>query len=189
MRAIAIFTICVGLIGGLGGASAQNTAGKTAPTGPLLSSFKVGNWDGGAFGDPGSTKFSYCASVAPYENGVTLAFILTNTFEWGIALIDPAWSLTKGATYKIDLAVDSKASGLVSAEAIGTSEVLISLKPTVSLFKTFMEGERMTVQAASGNYVFNLTKTSEMLPDLLRCVEGYAGAAPANSNPFVKTSD
>jgi hypothetical protein len=189
MRAIAVLTVCAGLIGGLYGASAQQPALKTAPTGPLLSSFKIGNWDGGAFADPGNTKFSYCAGVAPYQNGVTLAFVLNNSFEWGIALIDPAWKLNTGAAYPVELAVDNKASGLVSASAIGTSEVLISLKPTVALFKTFMEGERMTVQAASGNYVFDLTKTSEMLPDLLRCVEAYAGAAPANSNPFVNTSD
>lgn len=189
MRVISVLTVCAGLIGGLCGASAQTAPPKIAPSGPLLSAFTVGNWDGGAFANPGSTTFAYCTGLAHYENGVTLGFVLTNQFQWGIVLIDPAWNLTMGATYQIDLAVDNKASGLVSAVAIGTSEVLIDLKPTVSLFKTFMEGERMTVQAASGNYAFNLTKTSEMLPDLLRCVEGYAGAAPANSNPFVNTSN
>ena len=48
-----------------------------------------------------------------------------------------------------------------------------------------MHGNQLTVNAASQNFLFDLTKTIELLPDLLRCVEGYVGQAPPSNNPFV----
>lgn len=185
MHAIAALTLSVSLIGGIVGATAQTPAPKTAPTGPQLTAFKSGVWDGGAFANPGTTTLAYCVGVAPYNNGVTVAFLLSNTFQWGIALIDPSWNLTMGSKYPIAMAVDARASGTATAAAIGTAEVLIPLAPTVALFKDFMEGEKLKIEAAGGTYTFDLTNTSEMLPALVKCVEGYSGPIPVSSNPFV----
>jgi len=52
-----------------------------------------------------------------------------------------SWNLTYNASYPIDMAVDTRASGAATATAIGTAEVSIPLKPSVALFKDFMEGE------------------------------------------------
>jgi hypothetical protein len=150
----------------------------------MLYSYKVDAWDTGAFANPGTTTLAYCAGAAQYQNGITLAFVLNNNFQWGIVLINPSWNLTYNANYPIDLAVDRRASGTATANAIGTTEVLISLKPDVALFKDFMEGEQLKVGTASGTYTFNLTNTIEMLPSLVKCVERYAGPIPAAANPF-----
>jgi hypothetical protein len=157
---------------------------KTAPTGPMLYSYKVDAWDAGAYANPGTTTLAYCAAAADYKNGITLAFILDNKFEWGIVLIDPSWNLTYNANYPVNMSVDRLASGTATANAIGTAEVLISLKPNVQLFKDFMNGEHLNVQAAAGTYTFNLTNTMEMLPSLVKCVERYSGPIPASANPF-----
>ncbi len=82
----------------------------------------------------------------------------------GHRIDDPSWNLTYNATYPIDMSVDRLASGNATANAIGTAEVLISLKPNVQLFKDFMNGEHLNVQTAGGTYTFNLTNTIEMLP-------------------------
>lgn len=169
--------------------AAPASAQKVVLPGPLLAPLKVGNWIGGAYAAPGTTTFDYCMATAAYLNGVTVAFALTNTFKWYIALIDPGWNLTVGTNYPVALSVDRRASGVATATAIGTSEVLIQLNPTVALFKTFMEGEKLNVDTASRVYTFDLTNTVELLPDLLKCVEIYAGAAPPSSNPFVNTSN
>ena len=58
------------------------------------------------------------------------------------------------------------------------------LSPTVGLFKTFMYGELLKVNASSGSFQFKLTNTVELLPDLLKCAEVFAGTAPASANPF-----
>jgi hypothetical protein len=150
----------------------------------VLYTYKVDAWDAAAYANPGTTTLAYCAAAANYKNGITLAFVLNSQFEWGILLIDPSWNLTYNASYPIDMAVDTRASGTATAVAIGTAEVLISLKPSVALFKDFMEGEKLKVETAGGTYTFDLTNTSEMLPSLVKCAERYVGPIPASSNPF-----
>jgi hypothetical protein len=150
----------------------------------VLYSYKVDAWDAAAFANPGTTTLAYCAAVAQYKNGITLAFMLDAKFEWGIVLIDPSWNLTYNASYPIKMAVDNLASGNATATATGTAEVLIPLKSSVALFKDFMEGEKLKVETAGGTYTFDLTNTSEMLPSLVKCTERFVGPIPASSNPF-----
>ena len=150
----------------------------------MLYSYKVDAWDAAAYASPGTTTLAYCAAAASYKNGITLAFMLDAKFEWGVILIDPSWNLTYNASYPIEMAVDNRASGNATANAIGTAEVLIPLKSSVALFKDFMEGEHLKVVTAGGTYTFDLTNTSEMLPSLVKCAERYVGPIPASSNPF-----
>ncbi len=102
-----------------------------------------------------------------------------------MGFFDPAWQLVPGTAYPLAFTIDSSPPDMATAIAISAKMVEVPLAPNVALFKRFMEGERLKVVAASENFIFDLTKTSELLPDLLRCVEGYVGAAPPSSNPFV----
>ena len=95
-----------------------------------------------------------------YQNGIKLGFVLNSQFEWGIVLIDPSWNLTYNASYPIEMAVDTRASGAATATPSAPRRSLIPLKPSVALFKDFMEGERLEIQTAGGTYVFDLTNTS-----------------------------
>jgi hypothetical protein len=151
-----------------------------------LSSFAVGNWSGGAYSVAGSTAFDHCAESASYQNGVTLGFVVSNTFQWSMRLYDPAWNVTVGTSYPVSFAIDSSPPNVITATAINTNDVEIQLAPTAALFQRFMEGEQLKVVTASQTFIFNLTSTSVMLPDLLRCAESYAGTAPSTSNPFAK---
>lgn len=179
MRSFVAATLCAALLAGVSDASAQGVS-----TGGQLSSYKVGVWNAGAYSVAGSPAFAFCAGTATYNSGITVSFLLTKAGTWGIALFDPAWNLTVGTNYSIVMAVDSSASGLDTASAITTNEVLITLKPTVALFKTFMEGQKLRVEVASGTYTFDLTNTVEMLPSLVKCVETNSGPIPVSSNPF-----
>lgn len=73
---------------------------------------------------------------------------------------------------------------LSTATAITNQMVQVQLADSVALFKKFMNGNKLKVEAAQQNFVFDLTNTSEFLPALLKCAEIYAGAAPPSSNPF-----
>ena len=149
-----------------------------------LSSFNVGNWSAGAYSVPGSMAFDHCAGAANYKSGITLVFAVSRTFQWSMGLYNQSWQLAEGSTYQVNYAIDSSGPTLAKAVAIGPNQVEIPLAPNVILFKRFMQGEQLTVNAASQNFSFDLTKTIELLPDLLRCVENYVGAAPPSSNPF-----
>lgn len=160
------------------------TPSPRAPALLVLSTFAVGNWTAHAFAASGTGTFSFCAGTVPYRNGITVSFVLSNTFQWGIVLYDPGWSLNTGTAYPVGLQIDSSRTGIDSATAISSNEVLIPLAPTVALFKDFMAGEQLKVQAATASYTFNLTNTAELLPNLLKCAETYAGKAPVSANPF-----
>src|ERR1700722_2031938 len=122
MRSFVAAALCAALLAGVSDASAQSGS-----TGGQLSSYKVGVWNAGAYSVAGSPAFAFCAGTATYNSGITVSFLLTKAGSWGIALFDPAWNLTVGTNYSIVMAVDSSASGLDTASAITTNEVLITL--------------------------------------------------------------
>lgn len=149
-----------------------------------LTTFTVGNWAAAAYSAPGSTTFDHCTGYTPYRNGITLGFAVSRTFQWSMGFYDPTWQLTPGVVYPVAFTIDSSAADMASATALTVNTVEVTLQPSVALFKRFMEGEQLKVETASESFIFDLTKTSELLPDLLKCVESYVGAAPASSNPF-----
>jgi hypothetical protein len=150
-----------------------------------LATFSVGNWSGGAYSVPGSMAFDHCAASAEYKSGIALIFAVSRTFQWSMGMYNPAWQLAQGTSYQITYAVDGSGPTIAKAVAIGPSQVEIPLAPNVTLFQRFMHGNQLTINAASDHFLFDLTKTIELLPDLLRCVENYVGKAPPSNNPFV----
>jgi hypothetical protein len=149
-----------------------------------LSTFNVGNWSAAAFTAPGSMDFDHCAGETLYRSGITLGFKVTGAFLWSMYFYNPAWKLTPGASYPLAFTLDYSAPDMATAIAIGVNAVEVALAPDMTLFKRFMEAEKLKVEAASESFVFDLTDTSKLLPDLLNCVHSYVGAAPATSNPF-----
>lgn len=161
----------------------SNPPTNTPPAVVTLATFSVGNWSAGAYAVDG--KFDHCAGAVTYNSGISVAFYVSNTFQWAMGLLDPSWNLTAGSSYPVAFTIDGSAPNFATAYVSTAKEVLIPLNPTVALFKTFMEGEVLKVDAATQVFTFNLTDTSKLLPDLLKCVESYVGTAPASSNPFV----
>ena len=162
----------------------SHTATHAAATVQTLSSFEVGQWSAGAYSVAGETAFDHCAGAAKYSSGITLAFSVSNDFRWSMGFFNPKWGLTAGSTYPITFSIDGSDDYSGTATAISPKEVQVPLAPTVGLFKRFMQGDQLKVDAASEVISFDLTDTSKLLPDLLKCVENYSGTAPQSSNPF-----
>jgi hypothetical protein len=163
--------------------------GRPAPTQTpgavtTLSTLTVGNWSGGAYSAPGSRDFDHCAAETLYDSGITLGFTVTNTFQWGMYFYNPAWKLTTGTSYPLAFTIDYSPPDTATAIAYAYDAVDVPLTPDMTLFNRFIAGERLKVEAAHENFVFNLTDTSKLLPDLLNCVHSYVGATPDPSNPF-----
>jgi hypothetical protein len=158
----------------------SNTGGAVT----TLGTFSVGNWSAGAYTAPGLMTFDHCAAEVQYQNGVTLGFAVTRDYQWSMAFYDPNWQLTPGASYPISFTIDYSQPSTATAIAFDVSAVDVPLAPDASLFRRFMDGERLRVVAAEESFDFNLTDTSQMLPDLLNCVRSYVGAAPPTANPF-----
>jgi hypothetical protein len=158
----------------LGGASSADT----------LSTFSIGNWMAGAYSVNGTTTFDHCAGSAAYKNGVNVVFAVSRTFQWSMGFADPAWALMQGQSYPIAFTVDGQSPSQATAVAVANNQVEVPLADSVPLFATFMHGEVLRVDAASQNFTFDLTNTSELLPALLRCVQSYVGLQGSSTNPF-----
>jgi hypothetical protein len=150
-----------------------------------LTTFSIGNWSAGAYSVPGSMAFDHCAASAEYKSGITLIFAVSRTFQWSMGMYNSAWQLSQDTSYQVTYAIDGSGPTIAKAVAIGPSQVEIPLAPNETLFQRFMRGNQLTINAASQNFLFDLTKTIELLPDLLSCVENYVGKAPPSNNPFV----
>ncbi len=128
--------------------------------------------------------FDYCAGSADYKNGITLIFAVTHAFQWNMNFYSSSWQLNPGSTYQVTYSIDSYGSANPIATAISPNAVQVLLPPNQTLFQQFMRGNQLKLITSSQSFVFDLTDTSQLLPDLLSCAESYVGAAPSSSNPF-----
>ena len=69
------------------------------------SAFTSGGWEGQANHDEDGT-FRDCTMTADYANGITLAFIISRDFGWGLVLANDKWNLQVGSEEAVTLAVD-----------------------------------------------------------------------------------
>jgi hypothetical protein len=173
MRLASILSACAGGALMIGTASADT-----------LSTFKIGNWSAGAYSTNGTSVFDHCAGAAMYKNGTNMAFAVSRTFQWSMGFENPNWSLTVGQSYPIGFTVDGGSASQAMAIAISKNEVEVPLADSVPLFEKFMHGEVLKVNAATQTFTFDLTNTVELLPALLRCVQGYVGVQGSSANPF-----
>jgi hypothetical protein len=180
MRSIAASLACVwvfgGIFAGVGGASAQVTT---------LSTFQIGNWQGGAYSGNNTNGFDHCAGAASYQNGSIMIFEVGSKFQWSMGFSNPSWTLTVGQSYPVSFSVDGNAPSMATAMAITANQVQVQLAANNPLFQLFRYGETLRVQTASQTMSFALTNTIELLPALLNCAERYTGTtATPVSNPF-----
>ncbi len=163
--------------------AAQPSPPASSNTVTTLGTFKVGNWNAAAVSAPGSQALDNCAAETPYKSGITLGFWVDHNYQWGMYLINPNWRLAQGSTYPITYAIDNGRTAAANASAASVNEADISLPGDMTLFRQFMAGNMLNIVAAETTFQFVLTDTSQMLPDLLQCVNSYVGAGPQNNNP------
>ena len=114
--------------------------------------FKSGNWNGEANNDDNG-KFRDCTMLAEYNSGITLAFIITRDFDWGLVLANDKWNLETGSTQNVTLAVDQRSPIAGTAKAVDAKGLLISLEnngPVVDAMRQSMYGGDPARAAADG---------------------------------------
>jgi hypothetical protein len=100
--------------------------------------------------------------------------------------VSPAWKLSPGAAYDIAFTVDDMPPISAKAVAIDRNQVSVSLQNSSELFGQFRRGNVLRVAAADRIFSFNLTKTSQLLPVLLRCALQNGNPEIITTNPFEK---
>jgi hypothetical protein len=134
--------------------------------------FKSGGWDGDANNDENG-KFRDCTMLAEYNSGITLAFIITRDFDWGLVLANDKWNLEVGSTQSVTLAVDSRDPIPATAKAVDSKGVLISLENTGPVVHAMRHGKLLNVVTQSGKVSFRLNGTRDAIALLAGCVTDH----------------
>jgi hypothetical protein len=149
-----------------------------------MRSFRVGDWQGGAYSDNATGAFSHCAASATFPNRMMMLFAVHRKWTWEMSFAHPDWRLPVGNSYEIAFTVDDMQPLTARATAINPEQVSVQLGDTPELFQRFQKGRQLVVATAGQTFIFNLKQTNQLLQELLRC-NRLEGKAPAvASNPF-----
>lgn len=133
------------------------------------SAFRSGAWDGQAnHEDNGS--FRDCTMLAEYKSGITLAFIISRDFEWGLVLANDKWNLEVGSVQDVTLRIDSCKPISTVAKAVDAKGLLIPLENSDSVVEAMRGGRLLTIVTDSGKVPFRLTGTRKAIALLAACV-------------------
>src|SRR5260221_8570595 len=114
----------ISVVAAVAAALSAPAAGAAGPFG----SIHVGNWNGGAYTDDNSGAFSHCAAVTAYANGINLVVGQNVGGGWLVSFAHPAWQLTSGETFPIDVTFDGQAQFHLFGTAV-TLNIVIAILP------------------------------------------------------------
>lgn len=130
----------------------------------------AGAWSGGAYNDPTTHRFDYCVASVSYRSGITLAVAIDRTYNWRIGFANQSWNLNVGSRIPLVMSFDSGAPWTLTGQVVNHGMVRVGMPANSSLINAFRGAYTMRVYALGETFGFNLTNTSEMVPELADCV-------------------
>ncbi|MEG6508724.1 hypothetical protein V6C03_07050 [Methyloligella sp. 2.7D] len=134
------------------------------------SAFQSGNWYGNAnYEDDGS--FRDCTMTATYQSGITLGFIISRDYDWGMVLVNDGWNLKVGSAQDISLEIDDRPKISAIAKVIDSKGIVIPLENSDEVLDAMRHGHLLTVHTGSGDLEFELHGSSTAIQALATCVK------------------
>jgi S1-C subfamily serine protease len=163
----------------LAGLLAASSAFAAGPFGTI----HVGAWIGGAYTNDSTGAFSHCAAVTSYNSGINLAVGQTVAGPWLMAFEHPAWKLSPGATYPIDVTFDGQAQFHLFGTAATENSVHVAL-PTNAVIDQLRKSQLMAATAYGQTIQFYLNSTGQLLPTIANCVTKTKSAGVGSAGDF-----
>jgi hypothetical protein len=142
--------------------------------------FTSGGWEGQANHDEDGT-FRDCTMTADYANGITLAFIISRDFGWGLVLANDKWNLQVGSEEVVTLAVDTLAPIHGIAKVVDAHGILVPLENADPVVEAMRHGQTLAVVTPAGEVSFKLSGTRDAIAALASCVSENLAAEKAGS--------
>ncbi|WP_298821030.1 hypothetical protein [uncultured Roseibium sp.] len=151
----------------------------------IVENFRLGGWNGSAFTEDDSGRFSTCVASATYKSGITLYVQVDTSYSWAIGFSAPHWDMEVGSDIPLQYRIDR--GGWQSGVAKATSKDLARMQMPQGgyIITRFRRGRTLYVYDGTYNYEFRLTGTSRLMARLAKCVEqniARYGAAPGTGN-------
>ncbi len=156
-------------------------ASKAIAAGPF-GNIHVGNWNGGAYTSDSDGSFSHCAASANYKSGVTV-LVSQNHAGWLLGFAHPAWQLSKGETFPVDVTFDGQAQFHFFGTAANQTVVTMIFPPGPAM-EQFRKAHLMAVVGKGQVFQFDLTATGQLLPTIANCYSRSKTAGVANAGDF-----
>src|SRR5262245_48844795 len=142
--------------------------------------FTSGGWEGQANHDEDGT-FRDCTMTADYANGITLAFIISRDFGWGLVLANDKWNLQVGSEEAVTLAVDMLSPIHSVAKVVDVHGILVPLENADPVVEAMRHGHTLAVITPAGEVRFKLSGTRDAIAALANCVSENLAAEKAGS--------
>jgi hypothetical protein len=161
------------------GASLATSALGAGPFG----SIHVGNWNGGAYTNDKTGAFSHCAATTGYANGTGVVISQIAVGNWTIGFGNPAFKLTPGETFPIDLTFDGQAQFHLFGSAV-TAQIVVAVLPGPAAVEQLRKAHLMAAVAKGATYQFNLDSTGKLMPVISNCVAKIKASGMASAGDF-----
>ena len=156
--------------------------GPRASVGAEISPIPLpGFWQGGAYGNARTGKFTSCMASVPYRNGIVLEVGILRNYTWMLGFYDPAWNLNIRARIPVVLRFDNGPQWTLTSQAASPDLVVLPMESSSALIAAFRYAYTMTLSTSNGAVQFDLNGTSIVLAKLARCVHAelsHAGLGP-----------
>jgi S1-C subfamily serine protease len=105
------------------------------------------------------------------------------TGSWLLGFAHPAFGLTTGETFPIDVTFDGQAQFHLFGTAVG-ADFVIAILPNNALIDQFRKSRLMVAVGKGTTLQFNLTSTGQLLPIIANCVVKTKSGGIANAGDF-----
>jgi S1-C subfamily serine protease len=148
-----------------------------------LGSIKIGQWKGGAYTNDTTGAFSHCAAGAPYLNGTYLVFGQLADQSWNVGFGNPAFHLSAGETFPIDVTLDGKEKLHLFGSAL-SSEVVFAAIPSITVLNQFRKAHFMVAEGKGTTFQFKLDAINPVLATISNCVAKVKANGIASASDF-----
>ena len=93
--------------------------------------------------------FRDCTMTADYANGITLAFIISRDFGWGLVLANEKWNLQVGVEEPVTLSIDKLAPIAGTAKVVDAHGILVPLDNADPVVEAMRGGHTLAVVTPS----------------------------------------
>jgi len=156
----------------------------------VVERFRLGSWNGSAYTDDATGRFSNCVASANYRSGIMLLVQVDTTYNWAIGFSAPHWNMKVGDDIPLQYRIDRGAWQQGTAKATSKNLARMQMPPNGYIIKRFRRGRTLYVYDGTSNYQFRLTGTSKLMARLARCVDKNSvryGAAPGMGSAGLPT--
>ena len=141
-----------------------------------ITKFYSGSWTGAAYADDTTGRFRSCTAIASYKSGIAMIVLVSRAYQWELGFDSKRWDLKKGSKINLEYRIDGGRWYAVTGHIYSRRAVRLPMPANGTLVRQFRRGRVLQLSDGKKSYHFNLTGTSRLMVDLVRCVDKYIAA-------------